>query len=166
MRRFKILSGFLGLLLMTFSCAPQDDAFEPNDSFTQATALSLGKAIKALVLQNNSDVFSIEAQAGQKIVFTISAEEERAPYNVDFSLQDAKGNVWQSFDCYRVENCELQEANINITRSKDGAVLAFELSQEVNASGLYYLTIRQNPDADNMFAYYWRYSISSNTVLN
>lgn len=152
---------FLLAIILLVSCNPKDDALEPNDDFSQATSLDSEKALKAIVLQNNSDVFSIEAQAGQKIVFTISAEEGKSPYNVDFSIHDPHGNSLQGFDCYRVENCQLQGDNIKITRSQDGAVLAFELAQQVNLSGSYYLTIRQHPDADNMFAYYWKYRLSA-----
>lgn len=48
-----------------------DDSLEPNDNLQSATRLVPGKTIKGRAIEDNHDIFSIEAKAGQTIVFNL-----------------------------------------------------------------------------------------------
>ncbi len=148
----------------TFSlggCPRPDDALEPNNTIASATPLSAGVPVTARVLQSTNDVFSIEASAGQIVLFRMeSVGPEVCPL---FTATGPDGTVLYKepeTNCrgFGTIEPEIQVAGSSLTIVQD---VAFELRVSADTSGLYFITITEGGYADNIFTFSWDYRLTA-----
>lgn len=148
----------------TFSlggCPRPDDGFEPNDTIASATVLTAGVPVTARVLQSTNDVFSIEASAGETVLFRMeSLAPEVCPL---FTATGPDGTIlYKEPETYcrdfRTIEPEIQVDGSSLTIVRD---VAFELRVPAAISGPYFITIFEGGHADNVFTYSWDYRLTA-----
>lgn len=142
-------------------CPRPDDLFEPNDTFATATPLEPGVPITASVAQSTTDVFAIEATAGQTVVFRIeSLDFEVCPL---FSATGPDGTVLYEEPLTRCRRFDPVEPTVQVGGSSLTIIRdeAFELRVPAASDGPYFITILEGGEADNIFDFNWAYRLTA-----
>ncbi len=158
--------GMIGLLTIAaaFSlggCPRPEDEFEPNDTIASATVLTAGVPVTARVLQSTNDVFSIEASAGETVLFRMeSLGTEVCPL---FTATGPDGTILYkepetSCRDFRTIEPEIQVDGSSLAIVRD---VAFELRVPADTSGPYFITIFEGGHVDNVFTYSWDYRLTA-----
>ena len=155
-----------GLLVVTSGlclggCPRPDDSFEPNDTLATATPLEPGVPITASVAQSTQDVFAIEASVGQTVLFRIeSLEFEVCPL---FSAAGPDGTILYEEPLTRCRHFDPIEPTVQVEGSSLTIIRdeAFELRVPATSDGLYFITILEGGEADNIFDFNWSYRLTA-----
>jgi len=141
--------------------ARPDDDLEPNDSFEQATRLTLGSPVEARANQDDPDVFVVTAGGGLLGFYLDDRGLENCP-------------VFQVHDAARVELVG-QDPTHNCgpdgTRLAGGATFAagadggYLISVPVAATADVYLTILEDSEADNLAPFSWDYRLTATVAV-
>lgn len=147
------------LMLATCGCPrPQDDSLEPNDDASNATGLAPGTSVEARAVQDNPDVFAIEAGPGSELTITLETlSGEVCPW---LSLEAPDGTMVYADRhrfCSRTGSAPLAVPGASLEQRADDS---FVLSVPAAAEGTYLLTIRELGHADNLFDYAWHYRVA------
>lgn len=151
----------IALTLSLGGCPRPDDALEPNNTIASATPLTAGVPVTARVLQSTNDVFSIEASAGQVVLFRMeSLGPEVCPL---FTATGPDGTVLYQEPATLCRGFGTVEPETQVAGSSLTIVpnLAFELRVPVDTSGLYFITITEGSQADNIFRFSWDYRLTA-----
>ncbi len=154
------LCALVGLLAACCGCPPvPDDALEPNDTPETATPLSPGQPVEARAVQDDLDIFVVEAGPDQTLVltfehlgddncaaFTVTAPDSQVLY------QDNNRFCGREFSTpTAVEGASLQSTPAG----------GYILRVPAGLQGEYLLTIEELGEVDNVFDFVWRYRVSA-----
>jgi len=133
-----------------------DDGYEPNDTFEQATRLTLASVIDARINQDDADVFVIQAEPGL-LLFLL---EDRGLENCAvFRVHDAARTELLGQD--PTSNCGPDgtrlATGVSFSANPDGGYL---ISVPIGATGDVYLTILEDSEADNIAPFSWDYRLT------
>ena len=163
--------GMLGLVTIaaTFllgGCPRLDDGLEPNDTIASATVLTAGVPLTARVLQSTNDVFSIEASAGDTVLFRMESlgSAEVCPL---FTVTGPDGTILYREPVTLCRGFGTIDPEIQVNGSSLTIVpgIAFELRVPADMSGPYFIAIYEGAQADNIFAFSWDYQITATLDL-
>ncbi len=149
----------VGLLAACSGCPPvAEDTFEPNDTPETATLLSLGLPVEARAVQDNLDVFAVEAGPDQTIAFTF--EHLGGDDCAAFTVTAPDSQV-----LYR-DNNRFCGREFTVPTVVEGASLqstpadGYILRVPAQLQGRYLLTVDELGQADNVFDFVWRYRLT------
>jgi hypothetical protein len=150
----------VGLLAACSGCPRvPDDALEPNDTPETATPLNPGQPIEARAVQDDLDVFVVQAGPDQSIVFTFEhlGDDNCAAFTVtdpdsQVLYQDNNRFCGREFSTpTAVEGASLQSTPAGGSILRVPAVL----------QGQYLLTVEELGEVDNVFDFVWRYRLTA-----
>jgi len=142
-------------------CPRPDDLFEPNNTLETATPLTAGEPVTARATQSDSDVFAVEAAAGQTVVFRAeSLDFEVCPL---FTASGPDGTVLYHEPDTNCREFRPIEPDVQVPGSSLTIIPeeAFELRVPAAADGPYFLTILEGGHVDNIFDYSWEYRLTA-----
>lgn len=154
------------LLVSVAGCPkPREDSLEPNDSPEQATSLPLDTPLTARAIQFNPDVFVTPLQGGQGQLLnylfeSLGGDEECMGFTV--TAPDGT-NLYEdtNFTCAKGPQDTIRVPGANLVFTRD---IGYSLVVPATATGNYFLTIEQKPQADNVFPFFTDYRINAHVV--
>ncbi len=157
-RRLSVLAGCL--LLAACPGPRDDDALEPNDTFAEATRLTLGVPVEGRANQDNPDVFVVAAGPAATLRFTL---DDRGLENCPvFRVHDPAKTELVGQD--PASDCGVSPAD---TRFAHGASIeersdgGYVITVPAEAEGDYFLTIIEDSEADNTAPFSWDYRLTA-----
>ncbi len=147
-------------LILLSSCNRRpDDALEPNDTPAQATAITVGVSIEARANQSNPDVFKIDVAENQTLTFELeSLGLEECP---KFILTGPNGVLYADAlptSCHRMVSPDIHEEDVDFEVIER---FGYRLRTKAKVAGIYYLTIIEGSQADNIFPFSWDYRLKA-----
>ena len=150
----------VALLAACSGCPPvPEDALEPNDTPETATALSPGLPIEARAVQDNLDVFVVEAGPDQTIVFTFEhlGDDNCAAFTVTAPDSQVLYRDNNSF-CGREFTTPTAVEGASLQSTSTGGYI---LRVPAQLQGEYLLTVDELGEVDNVFDFVWRYRLTA-----
>ncbi len=147
----------VGLLLTAGCPQPRDDGFEPNDSPETATVLQLNDPIQARTVQDNPDVYAVEAPAGSLVFRLDTIEGQVCPA---FTVTAPDGTIlFRDTHRFCSRTGSTPDAIPGVQFGVDDA--GYTLRVPAQTAGRYVLTVRELGYADNIIDTFWEYTLTA-----